>query len=491
MYDDKGLPLTLFAALVEKIDSKTIAIYSKGLIINNTLMNIKFLYTRKKNLIEVAGQTDKGNVLLISDETHISFEVDGLLSEPYSLNAVGISTMVECANKDKVYEFVMQSELSLVAQDLEVYTTIITFSPRFIIYNKLAIPLVIKLKDNNPTLHLQVNDKKPFFFFGNRPDNLLCFRPMEITEKVFTSGSMWNYSSGVSLINNNLMTIQINSLNNKQRKFINMEKKLEGSSTFVIIKDTNYENCQFIIENSSKNISMRVYQENNECYSDYIDICSKSLFAWDQNTSNVVCFEFFIGPLNSRPFATKNSLKKIKIFDDKIIINNKKTFSYPVKQKIQLKTSMYGGFVLKLDISTNGMRKIMKLSDTIYDVFKFSDKKVSIVEIHLKIEKLGISIISDNRNINKRRKEYNRYEICYIVLKNIYYYSKKTLTDGRTSSEIQLKIKDTQIDNQYAYIVSYPLILKALDIKPSPESDIPPIFNMVMYCEQDSEDVII
>ncbi len=454
-------------------------------------MNLRFFYVRNKRLFEVAGQKEKGNVFLLSDETYISFEHEGLFSEPYSLNGIGISTMVECSKGEKVFEFVMHSELSLVAQDLEVYTTIINFSPRFILYNKLNCPLVVRLKNSTPTLLLQVNDKKPFFFFGQRPNNLVCFRPMETKEKEQTSGSMWNYSNGVSLTNNNLITIQLFSLTNRERKFINMEKKLEGSSTFVIISETTYENSQFIIENYSRNISMRVCQENFDRFSEYIDTCSKSVFSWDYNVSNVICFEFLIGPLNRRPFATKNSFKRLEIYEDKIIMNKRIILTYPSSEIIHLRTSQYGGFVLKLEVSTDGMRKIIKLKDIIYDVYKFSDKTGHEVEMHLKIEKLGISIISDNRNINKKRNEYNRYEICYLVLKKIYYYSKRTQIENHSASELQLKIEDMQIDNQYAYIVSYPLILKPLAIKPSPEAEVPPVFNMVMYLQKDPQEVMI
>ena len=156
-----------------------------------------------------------------------------------------------------------------------------------------------------------------------------------------------------------------------------MEKKIEGSSTFVIVNETNYENSQFIIENFSRNISFRLYQENLDMFSEYIDIFSKSIFAWDHNVSNVLCFEFLIGPLKNRPFSTRNSHKKIEIFDDRIVINKKITLNYPGSQILQLRTSKYSGFALKLDVSTDGMRKILKFSDIIYDVYKFSDNKLT------------------------------------------------------------------------------------------------------------------
>ncbi len=76
-------------------------------------------------------------------------------------------------------------------------------------------------------------------------------------------------------------------------------------------------------------------------------------------------------------------------------------------------------------------------------------------------------------------------------MKKIYYYSKRTQIENHSASELQLKIQDMQIDNQYAYIVSYPLILKPLAIKPSPESEVPPVFNMVMYLQQDPQEVTI
>ena len=86
----------------EDTDSKTIVLFSSGIIINNSLLDIKFFYDKGKKNIEIAGQREKGNVLLISDEKHIILQVDkNIKSTPQSLNAIGIQTVVECANPDK------------------------------------------------------------------------------------------------------------------------------------------------------------------------------------------------------------------------------------------------------------------------------------------------------------------------------------------------------------------------------------------------------
>ena len=466
-------------------------------------MNTKFYYSKKHSnkLDQVAGQREHGNVLLISDERHIVVEVDReAKSTPQSLNAIGIQTVVECENQggSKVYEIAMYCHLSLVAQDLELYTTIVTFSPTFVIYNKLKTTLLVSLKDSESSEveRIESDTKKPFYFFGETSKSLVCFRPMEIGEVEYQSGSKWNWSGPISLIDTGLLTIQLNGLNKVDKKYINLEKKIVENVTFVIITEATYETSQFVIENNSNNLSIKMWQKKHENSPVFVDVRSKCLFAWsDYYATKVLFLEFFIGPLSSRPLSIKDAVRQYKIFEDKIALDKEKPNEftiYPATDIIQLRTSLYSGFVVKMKISTDGMKKTIKFDDIINEVIKLNSKKMDIVEINLKVERMGISIISDNKNLNKKRSEYRRYEIIFIALKNIYYYCKSTYQSDSVKSEMQVKIRDIQVDNDYTYITQYPVAMKMASLDQTEKVErnsresftLPPFFNIAVIMQK-------
>src|SRR5690606_33177597 len=68
LYDSKNNPIKLFTALVDSFESKVLVIYANSVIIDNTLMNLKFYYAphAKNKFTEIAGQKEnyKSNVLL-------------------------------------------------------------------------------------------------------------------------------------------------------------------------------------------------------------------------------------------------------------------------------------------------------------------------------------------------------------------------------------------------------------------------------------------
>ena len=363
----------------EDTDSKTIVLFASGIIINNSLLDTKFYYyTANTKLIEVAGQRENANVLLISDEKHIIIQIDkDIKSTSQSLNAIGMQTVVECqnSNKSKTYEIAMDCHLSLVAQDLELYTTIVTFTPTFVIYNKLHLPLLISLNNmNGNTERLEPDVKKPFYFFGETSKSMICFRPIEQCEIHYKSGSRWNWSGPVSLIDTGLLTIQLNGFNPVDKKYINLEKKIVDNVTFVIITETKYETSQFVIENTSNNLSVKIWQKGYENSPDYIDVRSKCLFAWsDSYASKILYVEFFIGPLSSRPLSIKDAIRFYMIYEDKIALdpeNPNDLTIYPATKIIKLRTSLNSGFVVKMKISTDGMKKTINFGDIINEVIK-------------------------------------------------------------------------------------------------------------------------
>jgi hypothetical protein len=501
--DEKGLPVKLYTSLVDYAESRVLVIYSNSIIIDNTLMNLKFFYSKDKNKFqEIAGQKDSvhKNILMHSDEKFITIKYNNVASEPQPINTVGISSIVECRNMEAVYEFNLSTNLSLVAKDLELYSVLVSISPRFVIYNNLKIPILLCLhKGNSVPETIIPNEKRPYYFCGMTANSLVCLRPIEEDENLhYHSGSKWNWSLPISLINSGLMTIQISGIRSFEKKYINMEKKIEDNTTFVILNEADYTNAQFIVENYSSYISMKIYQQNYELSPEYLNIKSRCMYAWsDYNDAKIMNIEFLIGDITDRPLCPKRNIpKSYEILDDRIIIDGE-GLVYPVNDIINIKKDSYSGYLVKMEIFTDGMKKTIRFTDhKLINVFNKEvalnynpneNSKYHVTEVNLKIQKLGISLISDNRFIAKKNSSYNRYEVIYIVLNDIYYYNRTQVGDDESkATEMQLKIKSAQIDNEYAHLTYYPIILRY--IEPSGDYQ-PPFFNLCItsYTNNPSE----
>jgi hypothetical protein len=599
VYDSSNNPLKLFATLVDWMDIRTIVIYSNGVIINNTMMDLKFYYVSKNKRNLVAGQEEirrrisnkdvssvnsnfisqgslggqekisynslnfSQNVLVISDEHKIAMEINHpnireVKSEAYPINAIGITTGVECRSSDNKlkFEFLMESHLSLVAQDLEIYTNIITIHPKFVIFNNLSIPLLIASEglSTSPEM-IQPGDKKPFYFSGLGTNTPVLFRPIDNsdTQKSYQSGSKWNWSLPISLLNSGLMTVQISGINPIEKKYINMEKKILEFSTFVILSEANYYNSQFVIENYSRNVSVKIYQQGFDNSPEYANSKSKCLYAWsDYNGVKNLFLEYMVGGLYDRPVVNmsgKDYIRKFGIEEDKVLVYknratqlsgviNQNYFEekvYPVCDVLKIKKSPYEGFLIKTEIFTDGMKKTIRISDFVltneeyekYNLekenymsntagntgqsglvskktsssnlltkntadhnslnsqFSQSSKKLTqnnfispstptfktVTEFNIKIKKLGISLISDNRNTKTKRTAYNRFEIIYLCLNEIYFYQRiENGNDRSKTTEMQIKVSSMEIDNEYSYITQYPILLRPTAMQKDPKT---------------------
>ena len=467
VYDKQDNELILNAILVESSCNRIIIIYSSGMIINNTHMGLKYYYRKKKKIYEIAGQANSiGNVIPIYNHDFIYVMVDDMISDKLNLNSVGISTLVQCKKKDKIYEYIMDTYLSLVSKDLEIYTLIVTLSPRYIISNKLTESLLISIEGcETSSFEIKALDKSPFYYFGKGSKYPLIIKCYEIEEGI-VNDKVWRWSQGISNDINDL-TIQICSRNNDKKKLINIDKKVEGSITFFIFSEATVENSQFVIENYSKKISIKAYQKNYRKFCQNINIRSKALFAWiDQNDPNIICMEFYIGSLDEKPLSVEKSYKEYEIFQEKIMIN-KKSYIFPAHENISLKFNKNQGISFKIEFRSDGYYKKIIISE----VMKYSSLlkfKISVVEVNIKIDELGMSLLCDNKvNFEKNLVPYKRKEILYIIYKQINVSCKKeTLDDTYTSVfEINLKLQEIQIDNQCDYNTYYPIIFRTFKNK--------------------------
>ena len=579
LYDENNYPLKLFITIEDNFFTKNIVIYSNAVIINHTMLNLKLHYLIGKKLTEIPGQgnyiCENKNIFLISDEKLLLFEVldnEGktinCLSEPISLNTIGLITTIECKkNKELIYEFIEDSHLSLVSKDLEIYTNIIRILPKFIIVNDLMVDIYICLSNGyfsnktSPDL-IKTKEKKPFNFYGFGSNSQIAFRPIEDDiNKTYQSGSKWNWSSILNLVTSNYMTLQIPGINPLENKYINLEKKIIESVSYIVLSETNFKNCQFLIENKCTNKSFKIFQSSYESLSEFINSKSKKIFSWANYNHklylNIDCYntadieslknEFLFSDThkinNNNQNKNENNISKLflirkeyEIKDEGVLIlkdqnllkidytftGNNSLNKYPFEQIINYEISnpqnnnknniiTLESTCFIITITTDGYKKIIKFSDQIQKKEINSNRSSTFInsnfalnlndknkifkktEFILTIKKLGISIVSDNRFIKSSGRSYNRFEILYLILKDIeFYYGNDNFDNMIISNEMQLKVKYAEFDNQYSSFTKYPIILRPnLPFIPEEKKDevkLPAFFNLTTASRKNKDD---
>ena len=190
--------------------------------------------------------------------------------------------------------------------------------------------------------------------------------------------------------------------------------------------------------------------------------------------------------MNTQHFPNNNNMQIMEILDEKVQFEGN-DYEYPFSTIIKIRLSKYSGYTIKCNVISDGMRKIISFQDVICDVSTYLMIQNKNYETHIKIEKLGISIISDNRiAFTNKDNDYKRQEIIYIIFEDIYLYSKIRVSDSSTKNEFQIKFDNIQIDNQYSLIVPYLIVLKSQTKKKKNS-----FFNLVMYLEKKSYDKVL
>ena len=547
IHDSNGNETRLNVSIINS-EEKLIVIHCSGFIVNETELSIKFYTLNKKDKhIEIAGQNNEiANVFPIYNEKKIviKYEINQAVftSQPFPINAIGISTMVECVRNDKKYEFVVGSKLSLVDESLDIYCEIVTVSPKFILYNQLKFHSIVTVANRSEIL--RSNEKKAFYFYGKDSESKIMIRPLDLEEKededlpntlkrlnsskysmldssvnqksnrTTTSFKYeeenkeykWKESREFSLSQENLITlafrleekyakkivqIPFSSLENKEnsnesnevikknnRMYVNIEKKIFGNSTFIVLSEANIFTSNFVVENFSYTCSMKIWQTG--CKPEYIDVRSKKIIEFESNKS-ILNVQFLIGKLNENPLCLHNSTKKIMIEESYVTIyepeeyydKEKKSMAfkdkltnliYPATWQYHLTTFQNQGISIVAKFKTDGVRRRIEFLDFNSNLLYNVNSKNSLYEFQLCIAKMGISIIGDNKNLEKNNNYYSRYEIAYIALDNLVYFNKRISSGANTfRNEIQIQVREIQINNEFTYVTQFPVILRAVD----------------------------
>ena len=494
----------------------TAILHPNSILLNHASEELSFYYGKRKNRdrdnkeipgkISFKGLTEKkGNIFLLKNELDkIHLKYNNYISEPFSLGVIGVETIIKCkyksneANnnkndakdiKNKYVEFVMQNKIFLLSKDLDLYCNMIEFAPKYIIYNKLHNTLILGTKADEDMLVLQPNQREAFYFFGKG-------EACEIIMTIHDKNDNWDYSFPFYIQDQNLITIQLLNGNKTKRKFINISTKLFNISKILTFSEAKINNARIRVDNYSSSVSMKVYQQGYQNSEIFLNPCSKSIFAWpSQKSKKIIRFNFGFGELSKCPIMISHttqyeiSPENLKVIKDE---DNKITKMYPYTEEIKIYNNYYFGQVIELSISTDGEKFIIKISDK-DNTDKEITSKIEQMEFNAEIEKLGISIIGDNAYTTcngKNFSNYNRIELCYITFENVQFYYGTETSKEKIKTDIQLKYKYFEIDNQISPFTNFPIV-----IFPNYESGVnkanaPDFFNAVYSSENNLKENI-
>jgi len=284
----------------------------------------------------------KGNdkTFILNEKETIQFELFGVKSDRYEIESlVGTSFAFELNIKDKVYSFVLKSELSLLQKDLEIYTNVITVMSKFVMLNKLEIPIFIGLQENlSLTSEIMSHQEASFYFWGKKPNKNVCFNFVNIYKDP-------GWSKGICLKDYGIHYIYIN------KSKVIIENKIENSVTHLIISQGHNENFYY----------------------------------------------------------------------DDLIINNE------------------GKQMVVVPLSPN----------------------FAIFELNLRVKKIGISLVSDNRSQDKEFSRYIRKEILFSIINDFELHFYQTFEGPKSASgrsEIEFQLKHLEIHNKLK--TQYPIMLR-------------------------------
>ena len=283
--------------------------------------------------------------------------------------------------------------------------------------------------------------------------------------------------------NNEINTNNKNNNRKKEKEEIfcfNIEKRNFELSNYLLIKETNEKYCQIYISNLTDNISFDAWQKNYQDKSIFLGPKKNTIFIWNDATKKqIINFRFYLKNIKNIP----ENLYSYELFDNKIkfLKNNsenndkekekeeiKPLYSYEDDIKLYLinnknKNSYY---IFHLSINFNGNQILIEMKNLNTEIemnLVNSLPQIGKRKYNIKIKKLGISIIGDNKHVIKNsslNKKYERNEICYITLDQInFLYKYEQLDKSNNSIYYDINIKDIEIDNELSYITNYPIIL--------------------------------
>ena len=118
------------------------------------------------------------NVFILREKENIYFDYKGFTSNKFDVDSlVGTVNNFSISTKDKVFNFVLKSELSHIHKDLDIFSNVITICSQFKIINKSNFQLFIGLQEDlDFASNLPSNETTySFYLWGKSLNKKVCF----------------------------------------------------------------------------------------------------------------------------------------------------------------------------------------------------------------------------------------------------------------------------------------------------------------------------
>ena len=205
--------------------------------------------------------------------------------------------------------------------------------------------------------------------------------------------------------------------------FINIEFKHDSKTDILetYVTESSLKNCQVVIKNKIS-VGMMIYQDKFEKYMQIIENNDEQILKIFDPLNSL-----FIIEIGSNAFPL--NIKYLKDENNSIPINNNIILFYE--------------------------KNIFKIHLTFYkkSTFNKSSNKNEEIFYFVKLKNLGISIIGDNEQIDKKLRNYQRYEILYLHLGNNELTINQKIITGllrKNNIRIKLAIENINIFNQFS-----------------------------------------
>ena len=452
MRDIEGVNLTLFIKIERERAGFELILYSKVCILNYTGMNLEFFTSSKNFKTRIAGQKLIGrNCMLTNKASKLVLSYKGANSSKLKTKQIGykddfkIKTRDEETKVNSIYEFVYSTSLNLVTNDkdaCEVFSKNIKIFPKFVIVNHLDTPIrYCQFQNHENSRILGPNEREILYWQNSQFPSLISVKTFEKNENPEIEGDSthWDWTKGIPVRTVGIISVQTRS--NKEAysyKLLRIEKRLIESTIYIIIDKESMEHPTYMIENYSNNVSLMIYQEDNETTVDYIDVCEKTpygIYNPDVSENKFIC-QFFIGSLKSNP----------QFIDDIAA-----TFCIDVvdnQELIKIPTGFSKGKILYMKSYTDGLTKFIKFSDTV-DVEPEENENVEATGLDIKINEIGFSVITQICDTERK-------EIAYIFMSD----TKLEMLDTPKHKKINFSVGNFQIDNQINYNILFPVMFR-------------------------------
>jgi len=335
------------------------------------------------------------------------------------------------------------------------FTKIITISPRFILLNKTDYVLEIKRDCSQQTMGIILKDIRTPYYWSNwdssMKDKSICIRPIESVE----DAEKWSWSNGFDIQAVGLYNYLVFGKDRSQMKFFKTSVSLESSTLFVVIEEEKIETPTFKIRNDCPDLEITVWQANSGSYlSQPVRPGETIPWAWAYpNMKKEISAAF-----SSEQIAPYHDPSLGFSFDN---LNNAYKLRIPVTKESRLRVDAF----IVVEGSTRILKFVLVEDRRITNIMTSSTNSVArqpsnIVEeiintnIEVNIKGLGISIIS-SLTTNKQQRTKERREVLYILLRGIDF----RMINSSSMKYSQLRVKFLNIDNNTSYDTSFPVLL--------------------------------